>query len=122
MDLHIILAAMALLMLGSLLSSKLSGIINMPCLLLFLAIGMLAGSDGLGGIAFDNARTANYIGTVAMAFILFSGGFDTSWKSVRTVFRPGALLSSAGVLLTESMMLTPMKSTTAIIGICEEQK
>lgn len=98
--LNIILASMALLMLGSLLSSKLSGIINMPCLLLFLAIGMLAGSDGLGGIAFDNARAANYIGTVAMAFILFSGGFDTSWKSVKTVFAPGALLSSAGVLLT----------------------
>jgi len=100
MELHIILASMALLMLGSLLSSKLSGIINMPCLLLFLAIGMLAGSDGLGGIAFDNARAANYVGSVAMAFILFSGGFDTNWKSVKAVFAPGALLSSLGVLLT----------------------
>ena len=87
MDLHIILAAMALLMLGSLLSSKLSGIINMPCLLLFLAIGMLAGSDGLGGIAFDNARAANYIGTVAMAFILFSGGFDKNLPISIAVFR-----------------------------------
>ena len=95
-----LLAILALLMLGSLLSSKISSAINMPCLLLFLAVGMLAGSDGIGKIAFDSARTANYLGTAAMAFILFSGGFDTNWKSVRTVLLPGGLLSSAGVLLT----------------------
>ncbi|MEG2076966.1 MAG: hypothetical protein RRY34_10720, partial [Victivallaceae bacterium] len=70
-------------------SSKLSSFINMPCLLLFLGVGMLAGSEGIGGIEFDNAATANYIGSVAMAFILFAGGVDTSWKSVKSVFLPG---------------------------------
>lgn len=100
MELYIALAVLAFLMLVSLLSSKLSSYINMPCLLLFLAVGMLAGSEGIGGISFDNAKIANYIGSAALAFILFSGGFDTDWKSVRSIFLTGGILSSLGVLLT----------------------
>ena len=95
----------ALLMLISLLSSKLSGIINMPCLLLFLAIGLVAGSElinsPLKNVTVESgAMIANYIGSLSIAFILFSGGFDTSFKSIRPVFAPGAILSSLGVLLT----------------------
>ncbi len=100
MELYIVLFVFATLILACILSSKLSSIINMPSLLLFLAVGMLAGSDGIGGIAFDNAVQANMIGSIAMAFILFSGGFDTDWKDVRKVFTVGGILSSAGVLLT----------------------
>ncbi len=100
MELYIVLAVFAFLMLICLLSSKVSSHINMPCLLLFLAVGMLAGSEGIGRIAFDNALIANTIGSIAMAFILFSGGFDTDWKSVRSVFLTGGILSSLGVLLT----------------------
>ncbi len=100
MELYIALGVFAFLMLVCLLSSKLSSYINMPCLLLFLGVGMLAGSEGIGGIEFDNAAAANYIGSAAMAFILFAGGFDTSWKSVKSVFLPGGILSSLGVLLT----------------------
>ena len=97
-----VLGIFALLMLVSLLSSKLSGIINMPCLLLFLAIGLVAGSDLLGThqISISSAVLANYIGSVSMAFILFSGGFDTQAKSVKSVLTTGGLLSSLGVLLT----------------------
>ncbi|MBR4666035.1 MAG: potassium/proton antiporter, partial [Lentisphaeria bacterium] len=71
-----VLGVFALLMLISLLSSKLSGIINMPCLLLFLVVGLVAGSDLLGAhkLMIDSTETANAIGTTAMAFILFSGG------------------------------------------------
>ncbi len=100
MELYIALAVFAFITLVCLLSSKISSYINMPCLLLFLGVGMLAGSEGIGGIAFDNAKLANYLGSVAMAFILFSGGFDTNWKGVKTVFVTGGILSSFGVLLT----------------------
>lgn len=97
-----VLGVFALLMLISLLSSKLSGIINMPCLLLFLVVGLIAGSDLLGSHKIDIAEIgiANYIGTVAMAFILFSGGFDTNFKTVRPVLLTGGILSSLGVMLT----------------------
>ena len=51
--------------------------------LLLLGIGMLAGSDGPGGIYFDNALVAQSVGVIALAFILFAGGLDTEWKVVR---------------------------------------
>ncbi len=100
MELYIAISVFAFLILISLLSSKISSQINMPCLLLFLAIGMLVGSEGIGHIEFDNAHAANTIGSIAMAFILFSGGFDTEWKAVKSVFVTGGILSSIGVLLT----------------------
>ena len=65
-----------------------------------MAVGMLAGSEGIGNLKFDNAAVANAIGTMAMAFILFSGGFDTEWKNIKPVFLTGGILSSFGVLLT----------------------
>ena len=100
MELYLGLAVIALLMLTCLLSSKISSFINMPCLLLFLAVGMLAGREGFMGIEFNSAYTASCIGSAAMAFILFSGGFDTEWKSIKSVFVTGGILSSLGVLLT----------------------
>ena len=60
----------------------------------------LAGADGIGKLHFDDAHMANAIGSIAMAFILFSGGFDTSFESIKKVFLPGSILSSLGVLLT----------------------
>ncbi len=100
MDLFSSLAIVAFLLMLSLMSSKISTHINMPCLLLFLVVGMLAGGEGIGRIKFDNTELANAIGSVAMAFILFSGGFDTSFDSMKKVFLPGGLMSSIGVLLT----------------------
>lgn len=100
MDLFGGIAIVAFLLLLSLMSSKISTHINMPCLLLFLVVGMFAGSEGLGRLQFDDAFMANAIGSIAMAFILFSGGFDTSLESVKKVFFSGSIMSSAGVLLT----------------------
>ena len=100
MGLYALLAILALLTLISLLSSKISSQINMPCLLLFLAVGLLTGTEGLQMITFRNAELANVIGSVALAFILFSGGFDTNWKGIKPVFITGGLMSSIGVLLT----------------------
>ncbi len=100
MELAIYLGILATLILVCLFSSKISSYLNMPTLVMFLAVGMLAGSEGFGRLAFDNATVANYIGSTAMAFILFAGGFDTSWKAVRPVLVTGGILSSLGVLLT----------------------
>ncbi len=100
MQLATILAILSVVILVCLFSSKVSSWLNLPTLILFLGVGMLFGSEGVGGLKFDNAMAANYIGSVAMAFILFAGGFDTRWKSVRPVLITAGILSSLGVLLT----------------------
>ena len=78
-----LLLGVAMLLLASVLASKASSRFGVPALLLFLAVGMLAGSDGPGGIAFDYPRLAQSLGIVALAFILFGGGLDTQWEDVR---------------------------------------
>lgn len=90
----------SILVLVSIGIAKLSDNLGVPVLLLFLAIGMLAGSEGIGGIHFDNARLAQDIGIVALIFILFAGGLDTKWSEVRSVFWHAAGLSTAGVFIT----------------------
>lgn len=95
-----ILLWVAVLIFVSVVSSKLSDRFSIPVLLLFLGIGMLAGSEGIGKIYFDNAQLAKSIGVVALIFIIFSGGFDTNWKDTRSVAGPGIMLSTLGVLMT----------------------
>jgi cell volume regulation protein A len=95
-----IFLGVSLLLLVSVLASKASEWLGVPALLVFLAIGMLAGSEGPGGIWFDNAQLTQMIGTLALAYILFSGGLETNWKTVRPVVRPAAMLATLGVLLT----------------------
>src|SRR5690554_255161 len=73
---------------------------GIPTLVLFLAIGMLAGSEGIGRIHFDNPKIAQFIGIVSLNFILFSGGLDTNWKSVKPILKEGIALSTLGVLFT----------------------
>lgn len=84
----------------SVVAGKTSFRFGIPTLLLFLTVGMLAGSDGIGGLYFDNPRIAQFIGVVSLNFILFSGGLDTSWKSVKPVLKEGVALSTVGVLIT----------------------
>lgn len=90
----------AFLMLSSVLASKLSDKFGIPALFIFLAVGMLAGSDGMLGIYFDDAVFAQSVGTLALIFILFAGGLDTLWKSIRPVLKDGLLLATLGVVLT----------------------
>lgn len=90
----------SVLLLLSIFIAKVSDRLGLPMLLLFIAIGMLAGSEGIGGIAFDNPQLAQSVGIVALIFILFAGGFDTKWSSVRPVFWQAAGLSTIGVFLT----------------------
>ncbi len=88
------------LIIVSIIVARLSENLGMPVLLLFLGIGMLAGSEGPGGIYFDNANLAQSVGVIALVFILFAGGLDTKWSDVAPVFRPAAILATLGVFLT----------------------
>tara|TARA_R110002072_G_scaffold123719_2_gene259088 strand:- start:2425 stop:3612 length:1188 start_codon:yes stop_codon:yes gene_type:complete len=90
----------SILLIISLGASKLSGKIGIPALLLFLGIGMLAGSDGLGGIYFNNPYIAQLIGVAALIFILFSGAINTNWNNVKKVYLSGTSLSTIGVFVT----------------------
>lgn len=96
--------AVATLLIVSVIASKASFKLGVPALVLFLVLGMLAGSEGIGGIDFSDARLAQMLGTIALAYILFSGGLDTRWKSVRPVLSVGVALASAGVILTALIM------------------
>ena len=95
----VIVGAAALIVI-SILANKVSGRLGVPSLLIFILVGMLAGSDGPGGIQFDNPLVAQSIGVVALALILFSGGIDTRWSEVKPVFTRALSLSTAGVVLT----------------------
>jgi len=90
----------SILLFVSLIAGKTSARFGVPVLVLFLSVGMLAGSEGVGGIYFDDPRITQFIGIVALNFILFSGGFDTDFKAIRPIMYQGIVLSSIGVLLT----------------------
>lgn len=100
----VILLVTGFLVLASILASRISDKLGVPALLVFLGIGMLAGSDGPGGIHFDNAEVANLVGTIALAFILFSGGLDTNWRIIRPVLARGIVLSTLGVAVTAGLV------------------
>jgi cell volume regulation protein A len=76
---------------------------GLPALVAFLALGMLLGSDGPGGIAFDDAQLAREVGVVALAAILYEGGLSTSWRRLREVAAPAVLLSTVGVVVTAAI-------------------
>lgn len=95
-----VLLSGSLLLFLSIVAGKTSYRFGVPTLLLFLLIGILAGSEGIGKIKFDNPQLAQFIGIVSLNFILFSGGLDTSWKAVKPILKQGIVLSTLGVFLT----------------------
>ncbi len=96
---HIILIASGLAVLA-VFASKISERFGLPTLLLFLGIGMLAGSEGPGKIFFEDFETAKFIGISALAMILFNGGLDTRWSSLKSVVKEGIFISTGGVIIT----------------------
>jgi potassium/hydrogen antiporter len=90
----------SLLLFLSIIASKTSFKLGIPTLILFLVVGMLAGSDGLGGIYFNDPKMAQFLGVVALTFILFSGGLETKWESIKPILWQGVSLSTLGVLIT----------------------
>ena len=93
----IILSSLVIL---SVFTIKFSIRFGIPSLILFIAIGMLAGSDGPGGIEFDNPSLVQSMGITALVLILFAGGLETEWAGVRPILWRGLSLSTIGVLVT----------------------
>ncbi|WP_061235194.1 potassium/proton antiporter [Leptospira weilii] len=97
----LVLSGLIILSIGLL---RISTKFGVPSLLLFLVIGMAAGSDGLGGIEFDNPVLAKQVGSIALAYILFSGGLETEWIKIKPVLWKGIVLGNLGVLITGAVM------------------
>ncbi len=97
---ELILIIGSFLLLVATLSSKISTKLGIPILLLFLAVGMLAGPDGIGKIHFEHAYTAKMIGCITLTLILFSGGLETKFSHIKPILWNGVLLSTFGILIT----------------------
>jgi potassium/hydrogen antiporter len=98
-DADLILIAGALLaagIVGALLAERL----RIPGLLIFLGLGMLAGSEGIGGIHFNEPGLARTLGTIALVLIIFEGGLTAGWSEIRPVLGTAASLATLGTLLT----------------------
>lgn len=98
-SIELILLGLSVLFFLSILAGKAGYRFGVPALLLFLLVGMLCGSDGLG-IRFENIQVAQTIGTIALCIILFSGGMDTKISEIRPVIAQGVILATLGVFLT----------------------
>ncbi|MBK8174693.1 MAG: potassium/proton antiporter [Rhodospirillales bacterium] len=85
-------------------TSLISFRVGAPLLLVFLAVGLVAGVDGPGGLTFDDAPAAYFIGSVALAVILFDSGFNTQFRTVRAALGPALTLATVGVLLTAALV------------------
>ena len=105
MQVEFILLILSLLFFVSIIADKIGYKFGVPTLLLFLIVGMLFGSDGIGSL-FGGAglqigtENAQALSTVAMCIILFTGGMDTKLSDVKSVLAPGVTLATVGVLMT----------------------
>ncbi|MDY3237646.1 potassium/proton antiporter [Fusobacterium perfoetens] len=95
-----------LLLFFSLCSIKISHKIKVPLLIMFIFIGMLAGSEGIGGIEFEDYNLAQNIGNFALLFILFSGALETNKNDVISSLYPSGTLATLGVFLTAILSAT----------------
>ncbi|BBC73800.1 K+/H+ antiporter [Altererythrobacter sp. B11] len=101
---EVALLSVGILLLLTVLAGTLSSRFGLPALIGFLALGMLAGVDGPGGISFDDYLVTQGISVACLIFILFSGGLDTEWRNVRRVAVPALLLATLGVLLSAGVV------------------
>lgn len=101
---EVVIVWTAALLILSILVSKAAARLAIPGLFIFIAIGMITGSEGPGGIYFDDPWEAELLGIFALATIIFTGGFQTKWSSVRAVMVEGAILSIAGVVITAAVV------------------
>lgn len=100
----LVLAVLGLLLLLSVSFSRATARVPVPLALVFALVGMLAGSEGLGRIAFDDYGAAFRLGSVALVLILFDGGLNTPMVAVRKTWKPAASLATLGVLLTAGLV------------------
>ena len=90
----------SLLIVASVFTSKLASRLGVPVLLVFLFVGMLFGSDGPGGLFFDDPWLSQLMGVIALSIILFAGGLSTDWQAVRPSMWYSISLATVGVLIT----------------------
>src|SRR5690606_4713021 len=93
----------ALLLLLAIASSSLSWRLGLPVLVLFLGLGMLAGSEGPGGLAFEDYALSHAAGTLALALILFDGGLRTDVSTARPAVAPAVCMATLGVVITAAV-------------------
>ena len=103
----LLLTTCGVLLAISVVFSRASQRIGVPIALIFLGVGMLAGSEGIGGIPFDDYQFAFRMGSLALALILFDGGLNTPLDAVRRSWAPAGVLASAGVVLTAGLVAVP---------------
>ncbi len=103
----LLLTTCGVLLAVSVLFSQASQRIGVPIALLFLVVGMLAGSEGIGGIPFENYQFSFRLGSIALALILFDGGLNTPFGTLRRTWAPAGLLATVGVALTAVLVAVP---------------
>ncbi|MBO8433518.1 MAG: potassium/proton antiporter [Bacteroidetes bacterium] len=115
---HNVVLIISLLLFIAIFAGQASYKFGVPALIIFLGVGMLAGSEGIGKIQFgyEHANIAQFIGVIALNFILFSGGLDTKWRSIKPVLGKGMVLATLGVVLTAVFVGIAVKLITGIGG------
>ncbi|AYC30490.1 potassium/proton antiporter [Paenisporosarcina cavernae] len=106
-DTFILLAG--ILFIAGVITTKFSSRLGVPTLILFLLVGITMGSDVLGIIYFDNALVAQLIGITALVIILFEGGIQTNWSTMKPVIAPSLSLATIGVLITSAIVTVAVK-------------
>src|SRR6516225_737786 len=99
----VVLIASALVV-ASIFTSFVSFRFGAPLLLIFLVLGLLAGQDGIGRIAFNDHPAAFAIGSVALAIILFDSGFETRFATLRIAAMPAIVLATIGVIVSAALV------------------
>ncbi|MFI8205063.1 potassium/proton antiporter [Streptomyces sp. NPDC085937] len=98
-ELYLTLLIAGTVLLASIAAARTAHRVGLPSLLLFLAVGIVAGEDGLG-LRFDNVQLAQALGTAALAVILVEGGLTTQWSDVRRLVAPAGVLATLGVVVS----------------------
>ncbi len=112
-QLYLALLAGGLVLLASIIATRVATRVGLPSLLLFLAVGVAVGEDGLG-LDFDDVQLARYLGTVALAIILVEGGLTTRFADIRKVLTPAGVLATLGVAVS---MLVTATAAHLLLGI-----
>ena len=104
-QLYVVLLAAGVVLLASIVATRVATIVGLPSLLLFLAVGVVIGEDGMG-LLFDNAQLAQTLGTAALGVILVEGGLTTRFGDIKTVLRPAGALATVGVAVSTALTAT----------------